>query len=499
MNAHRNFGKVQSKILDTFLEDDFESIQSIANKLEIHRSSASRAIKRLAEDGYVEKRDKKWVLTTVGRTTAIVRRERIPAQIIDSLRGTTELIRQSTGINALTGIKAQLEPFQSPLVKAISGINSELNILVKASESVRTSLGLTHTQLTAPIFPTEPFPTIANMFSHVDFAEELGASSMVARIAHDMSAASLIPLPSERIITYFENISESQMKFENAAFRRTLFKEASANFAELGGLLGIAGPIFSAVDGLKKHSEFVSSVLRSSALLIGAELGTAAFSNFYTQSDYQETWHIPNVVRNYKGLVADRIATAIENAECSPNFDKELRLSSLAAESYVHAELEIFSETPLDQDPSIFANYEDILSQLPPRFSDMWYGMLRALGEENPDYVRQFAHSSREFLNQFLEFMAPRNIFSQDEVQRNGHEGRVTRKMQIKHILSSSSKSEAEMVAGMSKAINDFFTRVVGLSHNRSDSPVVSRAKAIGYVRTLQGIVMILIADRQSN
>ena len=98
------------------------------------------------------------------------------------------------------------------------------------------------------------------------------------------------------------------------------------------------------------------------------------------------------------------------------------------------------------------------LYALSPDLAEMLEGAWYALMSLQPDSYRQAAHSARELINWTLRLFAPDSVFSQAELRRHGHDGKPTRKMK-KRVLLSRHPGDPRLVGAHSNAI--------GQTHNK--------------------------------
>src|SRR5581483_118643 len=73
--------------------------------------------------------------------------------------------------------------------------------------------------------------------------------------------------------------------------------------------------------------------------------------------------------------------------------------------------------------PERFRSTEDILRSLQPSLEQMWLAAWDVLEREAPDAVRMAAHEARELLSQTLDYLAPKNVFTKEELEQKGSNG----------------------------------------------------------------------------
>ena len=92
----------------------------------------------------------------------------------------------------------------------------------------------------------------------------------------------------------------------------------------------------------------------------------------------------------------------------------------------------------LAPETAISARLDMSLSQMGDRLVQARRGAWIAVRSNNPDKVRQAAHSMRELLREVLRQLAPDGAFSEEQIREEGHEGKVTRRMRVGHIAQGS-------------------------------------------------------------
>ena len=143
-----------------------------------------------------------------------------------------------------------------------------------------------------------------------------------------------------------------------------------------------------------------------------------------------------------------------------------------------------FSSSPQD-------NIEEIrtaFKSLGPRFLSMWDGAMETARSDNPDRLRQAAHSGRELINQSLAFLAPDDSFSQEAIDQFGNDGKITRAMRIRKILGHRS-SKARWGVAIEKGIITSVDTLTGISHYRSTEVQLSQNQLISLLVTIGGFL----------
>lgn len=90
---------------------------------------------------------------------------------------------------------------------------------------------------------------------------------------------------------------------------------------------------------------------------------------------------------------------------------------------------------------------------------------------------------------QTLAWFAPDSTFTQDEIDKYGHNGKVTRKMRIKKALTGQSRSTEEWANSMVKALDATYSRLAAISHERSEYQRNCERQLEGMLYALGGVL----------
>ena len=102
---------------------------------------------------------------------------------------------------------------------------------------------------------------------------------------------------------------------------------------------------------------------------------------------------------------------------------------------------------------------------------ELRHGASSALVAEQPDSLRQAAHSTRELIRQVLDLLAPDDeIRAQPNFQPSSHsKGGITRKMRIRHILrkrpSGLSANDADIVETLCELVDQLYNELSSEAH----------------------------------
>jgi hypothetical protein len=132
------------------------------------------------------------------------------------------------------------------------------------------------------------------------------------------------------------------------------------------------------------------------------------------------------------------------------------------------------------------------LGTLSLHFAAQWEGAWLSLGSDNPDRLRQAAHSGREVLRQVLEHLAPDHTFTQQEIREDGHNGQVTRKMRLARILGVRlGSSQVAFIEQMVKAIDALYGRLSADAHDQTGA--ITEVEIEGLLMALDGVLVLVL------
>jgi hypothetical protein len=135
-----------------------------------------------------------------------------------------------------------------------------------------------------------------------------------------------------------------------------------------------------------------------------------------------------------------------------------------------------------------------MLQPLGGRFARKWEGAWITLYSDSPDRVSQASGSARELIIQILAHLAPDSSFTREEIARDGENGRVTRRMRVRRIISGAGSRQAsawvEKTADALCAMHDSF---VAAHHNREELDCFNEADLAAALMTVGGLLEFVI------
>ncbi|MBA3331389.1 MAG: hypothetical protein H0T39_11095 [Actinobacteria bacterium] len=134
------------------------------------------------------------------------------------------------------------------------------------------------------------------------------------------------------------------------------------------------------------------------------------------------------------------------------------------------------------------------LRRLGGRFVRKWDGAWSALHSDSSDRFSQTAGSARELIIQLLAHLAPDWVFTKEEIAWHGDNGKVTRRMRIRRILTGTQSGKAEewveKIADILCAMHDFF---VAEYHDRGETIRFSEADLASALMSTGAMLEFLI------
>jgi predicted transcriptional regulator len=222
---------------------------------------------------------------------------------------------------------------------------------------------------------------------------------------------------------------------------------------------------------------------------------------------------IPNMAevgRTYKGFLAD-VVSDLAKSLIDYKMNVGITIPTTTTSAFINSMKTAIVADETDDDDVILrdifpasrrdrATQLDVVFQgLGPNYIAMWQGSWVVLDSNSPDRIRQAAHSGRELLMQILANLAPDSAFDALEIEKNGYEGKVTRKMRVKKILGSDSKSAVGWVDAMAKALEETYNRLAEVSHDRNPHPQSTEQQLVGLLYSLGGLVSFIDAFQHKN
>jgi len=222
---------------------------------------------------------------------------------------------------------------------------------------------------------------------------------------------------------------------------------------------------------------------------------------------------MPNVAevgRTYKGLLADMVGDLTKSLG-DYRMNGGIAIPTISTSAYIRSMKMALVSDEMDEENIVFSNafpatrrdgmvqLDSVFQSLGTNFTAMWQGSWAVLESNNPDRIRQAAHSGRELLMQTLANLAPDSAFDSNEVEKYGYKGKITRKMRVKKILANDSKSVLGWADSVAKALDETYDRLADMSHDRSIHPRATERQLAGLLYCLGGLISFIDASQNRN
>ncbi|MEW5869077.1 MAG: hypothetical protein AB1894_07375 [Chloroflexota bacterium] len=202
--------------------------------------------------------------------------------------------------------------------------------------------------------------------------------------------------------------------------------------------------------------------------------------------------HVNEVTRTYLNYHS----VAISRLESEKRLLETVTVPSYVTADYIDAVATVVVPATDVDEPKLF--HSDVndhlipaLENVGPQFSKMWIGAWEAANSDNPDRLRQAAHSGRELLMQILAYHAPDNVFTQEEIEKDG-KGQITHRMRLEKILANN-PSKSKWAGSVADAVIVSLNELQGISHYRSAEPPANQLFLIGMLITLGGLLIVCL------
>ncbi len=501
---------LQNQILLYMERAEIVSLTELANKLNVQRSSVSRAIHALLDLGLVSHVDKNWDLTEEGKNEIFNLRQQISEHATKTTKTASRLIEQSeiaaltlkqtsssdSGISAISlrkewvldaSIFDSAQKLASMMTKldtfalAQSVIDSQSKIFTRFMPTF-SQTGLDLLSSTALIDVGKLSPTFSQ--TGLDLIKSSALTpSLTEMIAHrawsivdDYNQPAIRDLCSHLSVEAISSFAQSQRLSAMSMGQVSLFgRDMSPVLNDLNmANVGLSHMIRDLGD------------IRMRGLTIDAPMPMLAI----------QMPDVAAVARTFKGYLADAIGSLdIGKGYISRSFDISLPTATTLA--YVDSvSISLLPSVKAEEKPSNkhpdFGHpnqFDNVFANLGPNFITMWHGSWAVLRSDSPDRIRQAAHSGRELLMQVLAYLAPDTVFSEVEIQQFGHDGKVTRKMRVKRILLGSSSSKVSWAESMAKVLDETYAQLSAVSHDREFYPNTTEQQLTGLLHSLGGFL----------
>lgn len=372
------------------------------------------------------------------------------------------------------------------------------------------SIALPNFALDLPSMELDDRHILGSAYKQWEESVNTGVSSQIALLMDSISAYALKPSINEIAASNTLNFMDDLARSTLPQIGSSLAQEMYENFSQSSKLSSALVKQLTDIDHymstsiydelLKTNSELNRVVTSLEDFRVQDFYAGAAGASFASQLPY-----LAEVGRTFKGYLADATHSILHANLPDHVVYNELVIPTRSTTSYVesiynptvYGEPDLIIDSYPDESSTQLGDYSVIvveaLQPLGTNFVSMWIGSLATLRSDNPDRIRQSAHSGRELLMQFLAKLAPDESFDKREIEENGSNGRVTRSMRLKKIMPGSSDSKESWVDSMVNAFDNNYKRLVAASHERGEFPRVNSQQLAGYLMSLGGLLIYIM------
>ncbi len=139
------------------------------------------------------------------------------------------------------------------------------------------------------------------------------------------------------------------------------------------------------------------------------------------------------------------------------------------------------------------------LSAIAERFGRQWEGSWHELYTSGPNRHQLAAHSARELLHQLLEYLAPNNTFTPEEIKKFGNaDGRATYKMQIRRFLGLALDNTSSTMKFID-AICSAYIILSGQAHLGENKLRHNDTVLSGLVAIVGGLILVILGQQEDD
>ena len=514
--------RLQNQILLYLQQQTVGSLANLARSLKVQRSSVSRAMHTLKEAGLVSKAGNEWMLTPKGETEAQLVADRIPEETARAAESVLRLVDQSKQAFALLGAESPISALGLEAATSIRSLYDSLAVSRAEVSSVISSLNAASTFLLSEEsgypgiikafeeMPESPLSLLAKDSALSVFLDEM--AELPKNTLATLQTSIFIPSPAELAvqqlttmlddidavssnslaITLGSRLAQEAMDSFSLSQRANLsvFQDALSNdvlFPVLGDLGQVGVEISHIIDNVGAISH---------ALKAGPDLAFAL--------DLMP--NLAEVARTYTGYLLETTGGILNDVQ-SVQIGAGLMVPTETTMNYSDSLRTIVGSPPAGHQSALYPRgtngetviWQDEVARYEPNFrslglQNLWSGAWSVLSSNSPDRLRQAAHSGRELLIQTLEALAPDSIFTRDELERDGHNGRATHRMRVSRVIArnNSSRSSIAWSESMIDALLDTYNHLAGVSHYREIQSSYDERQVAGLLMALGGFLVFI-------
>jgi|GEM_PF-7070979 len=449
-----NHSELRHRILSSLKLKPADSVTSLAQRLEVLRPSVSRAVKLLQEAGFVTRSGRRITLSSSGQEELRRLDETLSARVVkdaqlvtrtfgqafDAAKQFDALTRNIGAVVSAPGLRAMEGLASLPALRMVEAINN--SAVMQMVEAVKSSpvLQLTEALKNNPILQA---------------AEAFKATALIQTTNLDLLKGWSVEIPSPI----------SHLISDNNLVLGTMLSDLEA-FANIGTIADqVLGRLVNqTVWTTKAYDEYFLHAVKSIGIMPSLDDLKLSVS-LPTQSVASLVGTTRSIVESEIGIPGE-VATIRLGEVRPPIYPRRYQVAT--------SRLEIYLE-PLGR-----------------RFVNKWEGAWQTFHSESKDRHSQATHSGRELLMQVLEFLAPDNVFTKEDLAVHNVK-EPTRKMRIEYILKGNHRSTVELINNMAKTLDSMYHVLVGETHRRDDENHLDDTIA-GMLGALEDLLIMLLS-----
>ena len=467
------------RILLTLSKKSASSVTALARDLGLLRPSVSRSVNALQESGLIARQGHTLLLTEEGQEEVQRLSIELPAMVkkaADQAAHTlARVAEQQSLIEAMTNTSSILaisELTASPLVRAAQAQSSFIQAVqvLDNSSIIHAISGLGKIPTTLGI---NDLVNSSSMQSIGVAIQGINIATFASQLGETIAAV----VQTQKINLDFLQIHESPFNSFGPLFiENNVF--ISSMIADLGTIAS-AGSVLnnqlSSLGQLTLEATKAYDVLFKSASETLARVVTPKpmFADILRNELMIPTTTTSSLVGSTRNIIRAQSSSSEESSRL------ELTQVRVYSQQYTAMSIQI----------------ERYLRQLNERFVSKWHGAWQTLSSKSEDRYSQAMHSGSELLIQILAYLAPNEIFSEEEIARNNGKP-PTRRMRIRRILDSDSK--AEWIDKTAAALDSTYDVLTAESHNRQGGYLCDDTAA-GQLIVLGGLLLTLLSKRNDD
>ena len=465
-----NHSELRHRILSSLKLASADSVTALAQRLEVFRSSVSRAVKSLEDADLVTRSGRRVTLSPLGQVELQRLDENLSAKVLKDTEAATRVFGQT---------------FEA--VKDFSTFTKLFDDAAKAIGTVVDSSAF------------RAFEGMINLSSLRVFEEQSQRAISNSAFMQMVTAINHNP-----ILKLAESVTHSAVGQAAEALKGTAFTQAT----NLGLLKGLSVQVPSPISGLIVENNLVLGTMLSDIAAF-AKVGVVAdkaLAGLVNQTLLTTKAYDGYFVDAVKGIgkmstFADLTASIGLPTQSVASLIGTTR-SIVEAEFGIPAVIEpgelVQSKPPVysRQYQVAKSTVEIYLEPLGQRFVNKWQGAWQTFHSESKDRHSQATHSGRELLMQLLDYLAPDDVFTAEDLAKH-KVNKPTRKMRIEYILNGHNNSTIELITNMAKTLDSMHNVLVGEAHRRDDNDHLDDTIA-SMLRTLENLLIMLLSMRKN-